>query len=171
MKHYHLQGNRTTTKIFLYIKPSTSRKLQLFYIHHVPADANAQKTRENEIRAPNALYVCGNYPPKNRGICGRSRGDSCCRCRGRVFVSVSVCCRPASFAVMIATITKHEQHTRGAGEQKPALPMSWACLSMITEGVVTTRRKNPEAVGIPAVDVVAVSLCLCPSAVALLPFP
>ena len=84
-------------------------------------------------------------------------------------MSVSVCCRPASFAVMIATITKQEQHTRGAGEQKPALPMSWACLSMITEGVVTTRSKNPEAVA--AVNVVGVSLCLCPSAVALLPFP
>ena len=40
---------------------------------------------------------------------------------------------------------------------------------MITEGVVTTRSKNPEAVA--AVNVVGVSLCLCPSAVALLPFP
>ena len=99
MNHLTLQGNRTTNKIFLYIKPSTSRKLQLFYIHHVPADANAQKTRENEIRPRSALNVCGNYPPK----------------------------KIAEYA--------------------------------------------GEAVGIPAVDVVAVSLCLCPSAVALLPLP
>ena len=53
----NLQGNRTATKIFVYIKPSTSRKLQLFYIDHVPADANAQKTRENEIRPPSALNI------------------------------------------------------------------------------------------------------------------